>query len=57
MVMDEKTLKIESLELALTELDNIIKSMKENNYSHSDINEYVKKRWNVWNELYKVKKS
>ena len=53
--MDEKTLKIESLELALTELDNIIKSMKENNYSHSDINEYVKKRWNVWNELYKVK--
>jgi hypothetical protein len=31
--------------------------MKENNYSNEEVNEYVKKRWSVWNEMHKVKTS
>lgn len=55
MAMDEKLLKLESLELALQELDRIITSMKANNYPYEEVNEYVKKRWNTWNEISKVK--
>lgn len=54
--MDEKKLKIESLELALQDLDRIIESMNANNYPHEQVNEYIKKRWNTWNEIHKVKK-
>lgn len=57
MDIREKVLKLETLELALQDLDRIIKSMKDNNYPHEQINDYVKKRWEVWNEIYKVKSS
>jgi DNA-binding transcriptional regulator YhcF (GntR family) len=53
----EKQLLLDSLDMALKDLDKIIDSMKKNNYSETEINEYVKKRWNVWNEMYQVKKS
>jgi hypothetical protein len=53
----EKSLKLETLQLALDELDLVISRMKENNYSEEKINEYVKRRWNIWNEIYQVKKS
>lgn len=53
----EKELRLESLEMALQDLDKIIDNMKQNNYSKEDINEYVKKRWNVWNEMHQVKKT
>ena len=29
--------------------------MKKNNYNKEQLNEYIKKRWNVWNEIYQVK--
>jgi hypothetical protein len=57
MDIREKVLKLEALDLALQDLDHIIKNMKDNNYPHEQINDYVKKRWEVWNEIYKVKTS
>ena len=53
----EKSLQLEALELALLDLDRIIAVMKEKNYPSNEVNEYVKKRWKVWNEMYQVKKS
>ena len=57
MDFTEKQLRLEALEIALEDLDKIIDNMKKNNYSQEQVNEYVKKRWNVWNEIYQVKKS
>jgi DNA-binding transcriptional regulator YhcF (GntR family) len=57
MDFTEKQLRLEALEIALEDLDKIIDNMKKNNYSQKEVNEYVKKRWNVWNEIYQVKKS
>lgn len=56
MDLHEKTLQLEALDLALQDLDRIIQAMKQQNYPHEEVNEYVKKRWQVWNEIYKVKK-
>lgn len=56
MDLHEKSLRMQALDIAVKELDLIITNMKKNNYPHEQINEYVKKRWDVWNELYKVKK-
>lgn len=53
----EKTLRLEALDMALEDLDKIIDNMKKNNYNQEQINEYVKKRWNVWNEIHQVRKS
>jgi hypothetical protein len=53
----EKKLRLEALDLALCDLDRIIASMKQNNYPHNEVNDYVKKRWQVWNEIYQVRKS
>ena len=57
MDMDSKQIQLTNLELALEDLDKIIDNMKKNNYSKEQLNEYVKKRWNVWNEIHQVKKS
>ena len=54
--MDHKKLQLTNLEIALEELDKIIDNMKKNNYSDEEVNVYVKQRWNVWNEIYQVKK-
>jgi hypothetical protein len=57
MDLSEKSLQLSALELALQDLDRIIQTMKLQNYPHDELNEYVKKRWQVWNEIYKVKKA
>jgi len=57
MEAHEKELRLVALELALEDLDRIITNMKANSYPHEEINEYVKKRWNTWNEIHQVKKS
>jgi hypothetical protein len=58
MEPNEKQLKIEALEIALADIDVIIENMKKNNnYSSSELNEFAKKRWQIWNEIYQVKKS
>ena len=51
-----KELHLANLQMALDDLDKIIDNMKKNNYNEKEINEYVKKRWNVWNEIYQAKK-
>lgn len=56
MVATERSLRLEALEIALQELDRMLEAMKAQNYPHEQINEYVKKRWAVWNEIYQVKK-
>ncbi len=56
MDITEKELRITTLEMALEDLDRIIANMKEKKYPDEKINEYVKKRWNTWNEIYQVKK-
>jgi len=54
---EEKRFKLEALDLALQDLDNIIDNMKKNDYNKEQINEYIKKRWEVWNEIHQVKKA
>ena len=53
----EKKLRLEALDLALIDLDRIISTMKQNSYPHHEVNEYVKKRWQVWNEIHQVNKA
>lgn len=53
----EKNLRLEALDLALYDLDRIIASMKQNNYPLNEINDYIKKRWQVWNEIYQIRKT
>lgn len=55
MDINEKELRLLALEMALEDLDKIIANMKEKNYPPEQLNEYVKKRWNTWNEIYQVK--
>lgn len=56
MDFEEKFLKLQALELALEDIDRIIGNMKANDYPHEQVNDYVKKRWQIWNEIYQVKK-
>tara|TARA_B100001287_G_scaffold146025_1_gene122932 strand:+ start:1752 stop:1931 length:180 start_codon:yes stop_codon:yes gene_type:complete len=53
--MGPKEIQLLNLEMALEDLDKIIDNMKKNNYNKEQLNEYIKKRWNVWNEIYQVK--
>jgi len=51
----ENEIRLEALQMALEEIEKIIDSMHKNNYTNEEINEYNKKRWDIWNEMYKVK--
>lgn len=57
MEQDEKQLRLVSLKLALEDLDRIIENMEQNSYPKEELNQYYKKRWDTWNEIYKVKKT
>ena len=57
MDITEKTLRLQALELSLEDLDKIIENMQNKKYPDEQINEYIKKRWDTWNEIYRVKKS
>lgn len=57
MDMDEKRLRLEALDIALDDINKIIDNMTKNGYSKEEINEYNQKRWQIYNEIYKVKKS
>ena len=54
---NEKELRLTTLELALEELDKIIAGMKASNKLQEEINEYIKKRHEVFTEIKQVKKS
>jgi len=53
----EKKIKLEHIDMMLDEIEKIIDTMEEKSYPKEQINEYNKKRWELWNEKYKVKKS
>lgn len=55
MALSDKELKVQALEIALEDLDRIIETLKSQNYPSEQINEYIKKRWSVWNEIHQVK--
>jgi|TARA_B110000503_G_scaffold134784_1_gene214286 hypothetical protein len=55
--MNEKEMRLEALDIALEDLNKIIDSMQKNSYSKEQLNEYIKKRWDVWNEIHQVKKT
>lgn len=57
MDADEKRLRLEALDIALFDINKIIDNMTKNGYSKEEINEYNQKRWQIYNEIYKVKKS
>jgi hypothetical protein len=57
MDLNEKQIKLEALQIALDDIDRIIENMRKQSYPGNEINEYVKKRWQIWNEMYQVKKS
>jgi len=56
MTPEEKRLRLETLEMAIEDINNIIATMEDKKYPLEQINEYYKKRWDVWNEIYQVKK-
>ena len=53
----EKASRLEMLQMALDDVNKIIDYMQKNNYAEEKINEYNNQRWNIYNEMYKVKKS
>jgi len=55
MDITEKKARLENLEMALEEVNKIIDTMEEKCYPKEQISEYYKKRWDLWNEQYKVK--
>lgn len=57
MDSEEKRLRLEAIEMALEDIENIISTMEEKNYPKAKINEYYKKRWDLWNEQYKTRKA
>jgi len=57
MDADEKRLRLEALDIALDDINKIIDNMQKNNYSADEVNEYNLKRWQIYNEIYKVKKT
>ena len=54
---EEKRLRLEAIDMALEDIENIIATMEEKNYPKDQINEYYKKRWDLWGEQYKTRKS
>lgn len=57
MDSEEKRLRLEAIEMALEDIENIIATMEEKDYPKKEINEYYKKRWDLWNEQYRTKKA
>ena len=54
---EEKRLRLEAIDMALEDIEGIIATMEEKNYPKDQINEYYKKRWDLWGEQYKTRKS
>lgn len=53
----EKKMRLETLDIALEDVNKIIDTMEEKCYSKEQIQEYYKKRWDLWNEIHRTKKA
>ena len=54
---EEKRLRLEAIDMALEDINKIIDTMEKKSYPKEQINDYYKKRWELWNEQYRTKKS
>ena len=52
---NEKRLRLEAIEMALEDIEKIIDTMEEKQYPKEELNEYYKKRWELWNEQFRTK--
>lgn len=57
MDSNEKTMRLETLGIALADIEKIIDTMENKCYPKEQINEYYKKRWELWNEIHRTKKA
>jgi len=55
MDSNEKRLRLEAIEMALDDIEKIIDTMEEKCYPKEQLNEYYKKRWELWNEQFRTK--
>lgn len=51
----EKKMRLETLDIALADVEKIIDTMEKKCYPKEQINEYYKKRWDLWNEKHRTK--
>jgi hypothetical protein len=54
---EEKRIRLEAIDMALEDINKIIETMENKKYPVEQVNEYYKKRWELWNEQYRTKKS
>tara|TARA_Y100000389_G_C17235896_1_gene400538 strand:+ start:159 stop:332 length:174 start_codon:yes stop_codon:yes gene_type:complete len=57
MIPEEKRIRLETLEIAIDDINKIISTMEDKKYPAEQINEYYKKRWTLWNEHSQTKKA
>jgi len=57
MSPEEKQLRLETLDMAIEDINKIIATMEDKQYPLEQINEYYKKRWDLWNEKSQTKKA
>lgn len=57
MTPEEKKMRLETLAIAIDDINKIIETMEDKNYPLDEINEYYKKRWDLWNEHSQTKKA
>lgn len=51
----EKKMRLETIDIALEDINRIISTMEEKNYPKEDIQSYYTKRWDLWNEAHKTR--
>jgi hypothetical protein len=54
---EEKRLRLQTIEIALQDINKIIDTMEKKSYPKEQLNEYYKKRWELWNEEFRTKKT
>jgi len=57
MSPEEKQLRLETLDMAIEDINKIIATMEDKQYPLEQINEYYKNRWDLWNEKSQTKKA
>lgn len=53
----EKAMRLETLNIALDDVNKIVDTMEKKCYPKKEIQEYYKKRWDLWNEIHRTKQA
>jgi hypothetical protein len=51
----EKKMRLETIEIALEDINKIIDTMEEKCYPKEQLQDYYNKRWELWNEQHKTR--